>query len=819
MLTLKNHQQRALDTLSRYFQLVSQTHDADTAFYRVTRDLYERGVNYNPIAQLRALPYVCLRIPTGGGKTLLACYAISTTAHDLLQQERSVVLWLVPTNTIKDQTLNALRDRQHPYRQALDATLDSRVTVMDLAQALNVTRATLDSSTTIIVSTLAAPRVEDTDSRKVYEENGSLMSHLDGAPPEVLATLEKYPGTETPIPSLANVLKLRRPIVIVDEAHNARTQLAFDTLARFDPACILEFTATPTPPPHPNASNVLYHVSAYELKSEDMIKLPIHLQTHGDWRDALVAAVAKRGELEELATAERTATGEYLRPIALLQAQPRRQGRDTLTVEVVKQGLLDLHIPAEQIAIETGEIREVKQWEEANHKRLSDESCPIRFIITMQALREGWDCPFAYVLCSVAEMGSSTAVEQILGRVLRMPKAKHKQHDGLNYAYALVTSRHFRETAENLADALVSNGFTQFEARNEITANQPALQGMGDLPIFAPAGAAVPPAERGETFHVPQLALRLDGALQVVEESHFLEAWDLATADATLTEAEFTIPTHTVYTRDIDVNARGRIILENAPELFVPNLQLQLRLLMPHDLGTAADLAVWLDRHIVHPYNTQTQVQLFLMRVIERLRTERRMALAELSEHRMALRDAVARKLEQHRQAAMKQAFQAQLFGAGGPAVEVSADCVFSFDPNRYAPNRLYEGRYNFNRHYYRAIGAMNDEELRCAELLDTHPHVQYWVRNVEREPRYSFWLQTATDRFYPDFVARLDDGRVLAVEYKGERDYTPAMITPDAQEKRMLGELWQARSNGRCLFALVGAHDYAARLQNIAPI
>ena len=249
--------------------------------------------------------------------------------------------------------------------------------------------------------------------------------------------------------SLCNVLRLHRPIVIMDEAHNARTQLSFDTLARFNPSCIIEFTATPETTHKPErgqfASNILHHVSAAELKAEDMVKLPIKLETRSEWKEVLAEARKTQQTLEALAVEEEKQTGEYIRPIVLLQAQPKSQTRGPLTVEVVRQSLIDdFHIPEDQIAVATGQTREIDDVD------LFARNCPIRFIITVAALKEGWDCSFAYVLCSVAEIGSACAVEQVLGRVLRLPRATRKQHAELNCAYALAASRRFIE-ARNIA--------------------------------------------------------------------------------------------------------------------------------------------------------------------------------------------------------------------------------------------------------------------------------------------------------------------------------------------------------------------------------
>lgn len=273
--------------------------------------------------------------------------------------------------------------------------------------------------------------------------------------------------------SLANLLRLHRPMVIVDEAHNARTALSFETLRRFDPSMILELTATPRTDPDPTgpnpASNVLFHVSAAELKAEEMIKLPIRLQTDTDWQKVVGQALDCQAALEDAAKAEQAETGEYLRPIVLFQAQSKsKTDPHRLTPERVVQFLTDdKRIPREQIAIHATGFAELDKVDD-----ISDPACPIRYVVTVQKLREGWDCPFAYVLCSVAELSSKVAVEQILGRVLRMPRARRKRRDLLNRAYAFVTSRDFNETATMLKDGLVEGaGFNRLEAAELVKAH------------------------------------------------------------------------------------------------------------------------------------------------------------------------------------------------------------------------------------------------------------------------------------------------------------------------------------------------------------
>ncbi|HHJ4328621.1 TPA: DEAD/DEAH box helicase family protein, partial [Klebsiella pneumoniae] len=194
-----------------------------------TERLWGRGNPYNPLAGFPAdMPYFCLRVPTGGGKTWLAAKSVALANTHLLRCEHSVIVWLVPSKAIREQTIRALKNRQHPYHAALREA--GPLTVLDLDEAKSVTRATLDSTTTVIVATRQAFQVEDEESRKVYQSSGALMHHFDHLSPAQRAELlAEGEGRERTTPySLANVLRLRRPFVVVDEAHNSHTELAFD---------------------------------------------------------------------------------------------------------------------------------------------------------------------------------------------------------------------------------------------------------------------------------------------------------------------------------------------------------------------------------------------------------------------------------------------------------------------------------------------------------------------------------------------------------------------------------------------------------------
>lgn len=853
MLTLREYQERSLDALQAYLRDAA-TIGARRAFVVHT----DRA--YREVPQLPGLPYVCLRVPTGGGKTVMAAHAVGLVARDLLQADSAVCLWLVPSNTIRDQTLKALRDRSHPYRQALQSRVGGDVQVMDLAEAHSVTRSNLTNATCVIVSTLAALRVEDTDGRKIYEESGALMPHFSGLTPAQEGRLESGPAGR-PIYSLANALGLHRPIVVMDEAHNARTALSFDTLARFAPSCIVEFTATPELTHLPErgrfASNVLHHVSAAELKAEEMVKLPIRLFTRPDWKETLGDAVAKQRELEALAAKEEKTTGEYLRPIVLMQAQAKSKGRETLVPETVKKALIeDCKVPAEQIAIATGETREIDDVD------LMARDCPIRFVVTVQALREGWDCPFAYILCSLAESNSARAVEQVLGRVLRMPYARRKNAPDLNCAYAYAASAKFGEVVKSLQDALVESlGFERIEAEDlvvppvqeklpdpgplfsrvsqEVTQkpdlsalppklaervvyDEPSKQvivygvlGEGDLAplqgcfrketdkaamvalLKKSVGASAKTAKAVAPIKVPLLGRRVHGDLLQFDEEVLHEGeWNIATCDPALTEAEFASAAATATEGTIDVTDRGKLEIATIREM-----QEQLALMIGEKGWTVPGFANWLDRHFQHPDIPQAQSSLFIQRAVEKLIESRGATLAQLARRKFDLLKALVAKIDLHRRAAHKTAFDAYLFGDLKKQVEVDPALCLTIEPDKYAPNWLYEGGFRFQKHAFPRIGELkaDGEEFECAQFLDAHPKIEIWVRNISGRALTSFWLQTSTDRAYPDFVARLTDGRILAVEYKNATDWS----NDDSKEKRAVGALWADRSGGRCRYVM----------------
>ena len=285
MLTLKKYQENALAALKSFFES-TLSHTYADAFDLALIKQNRQPEKYSEIFDGPAS--VCLRIPTGGGKTIMAATAIGLIAPEVCSQEYPVALWLTPSDAIRIQTMGALSDPKHPYRQALAKDFGDKVKIVDLDSLQTINPQDVGQQCLVVVSTIQALNVADTNKRNVYsfyEELAPHFSNLTGIQKEGLETVKEADLASQPYLtivdvgrvkySIANWLFLQNPIVIVDEAHNNKTERFFKTLNRLNPACVIEFTATPV-----LGNNVLYSVSAMELKAEEMIKLPVILAEH-----------------------------------------------------------------------------------------------------------------------------------------------------------------------------------------------------------------------------------------------------------------------------------------------------------------------------------------------------------------------------------------------------------------------------------------------------------------------------------------------------------------------------------------------------------
>ena len=846
---LKPYQDAALERLALFLDR-ARLEGPEKAYARVVAE-QELAPAYRALEGLGSVPYGCIRLPTGGGKTLLAAHAVKLAAG-YVEREFPLVLWLAPSTMIAEQTLAALKDTRHPYRQALDEAFSGRVRVLDVGERRLIRPQDMADCVLVIVGTMQAFRVTDTGDRNVYADDEAFEPHFK-AIPETAPNLERSTaGARKGMVKLsfANLLHWWRPVLILDEVHNFVTGLSGDVKRRLNPACVIEFTATPR-----KNSNTIYAASAGALQAAEMIKLPIMLTEHQSWEAAVSGAIGERARLAEAAVND---GGTYLRPITLFQAQPD-SSPDAITPAKLKVHLIENeNIPEDRIAVATGNVRGLDGID------LKDPACKIEHVITVAALREGWDCSFAYVLCSLANLRSDTAVEQLLGRVLRQPDARRRGTEALNRAYAHVSSKGFADTAAQLRDKLINLGFDGPADARAAIVETPAMPLPGGrmhvapepmtLVMETPADWDVLPleAKRAVTVEVrpdgsqrvtiaadasPQTARFIAAVIKRADASDAarvkaarVEEWQaqndmrrapsmqgvpfavvprlmaMVQGELELVERETLLDLAGWRLEDVPADLPGfgwdetarvyRFQLEDENLVYTTETDAPQLALDSAAGWTPGGLSRWLDRDIAHADIIQPVFLEWLRRTVEALQAKG-LTLPQLVRGRYALRRAIDDKVRMERTARAKLG-TATLFDTG--AAVVLPEHGFAFDPNVNPAATLYDGPWRPARPYYPVMGHLNREELQCAQALDALPGVKHWVRNGDRDRRFAFWLPTSTDAFYPDFVAEMADGRLLVVEYKN----ADRIDNGDTKEKDNIGKRWAEASHGKCRFATV---------------
>jgi type III restriction enzyme len=454
---LKSYQHKVIKDLELYLEYVQKYNKTGIAFDKFWED---RIGPYDAINGNGMQPYknnipnavhVCIKVPTAGGKTFIACNALHSIYSAFSPDIPKTVVWLVPWSNLLDQTVNNLSNPDHPYRQKLDSLFNHRVEVYekkDLLQGSNFNPTVVKEQLSIIVMSFSSLRARNKEDRKVYQENGQLANFASQYQDKT------HLMEDTDDTALINVIRSMKPVLVVDESHNAESDLSVEMLKALNPSFILDLTATPK-----DNSNIVSLVPAIELKKEHMVKLPVIVYNHHDKNEVISSALHLQQKLELLAIEEEKKGGKYIRPIVLFQAQPRTD-EDNTTFDKLKKQLLEVGIPEDQIKIKTAEKDELKGID------LSSKDCPVRYIITINALKEGWDCPFAYILASLADKSSAVDVEQILGRVLRQPYVMQHFEILLNLSYVLTASAKFNETLQNIIKGLQSSGFSEKDYRD-----------------------------------------------------------------------------------------------------------------------------------------------------------------------------------------------------------------------------------------------------------------------------------------------------------------------------------------------------------------
>ena len=424
------------------------------------------------------VPNICLKIPTGGGKTLLGASGVERINTDFFERNTGLVLWVVPSDAIYTQTLKALTDRESLYRQVLDRASAGKVKILKWRgkdkQRDNFHVQDVENNLCVLLLMLPTAIGQSKDILTMFRSSGKFNSFFPDADDyhKIQKYLKAYPNLDTYHTSklsslgglnikaikysLGNVLKLLQPIVIIDEGHRAYTEKAKMALMDLNPRFILELSATPNKKTH--ESNVLVSVSGEQLKKEEMIKLPINIfgLKSKDWKKAL----AKGHEIgQNLSKESQTALekeNRYIRPIILIRVE--RTGHDQrdkkfIHAEDVREYLI------KNFSVDPAEIKvKSASKDELKNEDLLSEYSQVRYIITKEALKEGWDCPFAYVLTILSKTKAPVAIEQMIGRVLRQPETKRTGIESLNQSYVVCMDPDTNQAVEGVRKGLQKEG-------------------------------------------------------------------------------------------------------------------------------------------------------------------------------------------------------------------------------------------------------------------------------------------------------------------------------------------------------------------------
>lgn len=482
---LKDYQKRALDTVRDYVECLAKWHDKaadldpELEFDWAAKAWEKCGPSRHYVPRRNGLwhplPTFCLKVPTGGGKTLMATKVIDVVHTHLHRRQTGLVLWIVPTTQIYNQTLKALKDRDHPYRQQLDVLSAGRTLVLEKTSGF--ARRDVSEKLCILLLMLPSANRRTKEQLRMFRDSGG-FDHFFPPDDDVEGhkkLLTKVPNLDTfeqesgvwgcyVKTSLGNTLRLLQPLIVLDEGHRAYSRNAKKTLEGFNPCMIVELSATP-----PRDANVLVNIAGRELAAEEMVKLDLHIKNSGspNWEDTLLASIEHRKLLEEEARLYEAETGRHIRPICLIQVE--RTGRDqrrpgVVHAEDVREYLLrHPEIRPEHVAVKTSQKDELKVVDEVGGLLARD--CPVRFIVTKQALQEGWDCSFAYVLAILTNPASKSALTQLVGRILRQPYAKKTGVPRLDESYVFCFQRRGAELLQEVRKGFGLEGLQGLEGK------------------------------------------------------------------------------------------------------------------------------------------------------------------------------------------------------------------------------------------------------------------------------------------------------------------------------------------------------------------
>ncbi len=767
----------AWDEAEKHFYLPGQ--------YRARRN----GLN-------KDLPSFCVRVPTGGGKTVLATQILGQIYKTILKERNGagLVLWVVPSDQIYKDTLRRLRDRHDFYRTSLEHAVSRRIEVWEKHEIFRLTPGQMRNNLNILMLKLASTNRETKAQLKFFRDSGgNIVQHFppENAPAEHRALKARVPNLDMLVEdaasgeylvktSLGNLVRLYEPPVILDEGHKATSKLARETIEGFNASIVVELSATPY-----KEANVLVRVGGRELLEEQMIKLPINIANSNQklWKDCLTQARDKREELAQRAAEHYRTAGKVIRPIVLVQVE--RTGKDQRDAglvhsEEVKEHLMQrLGVPEAAIAIKSSEKDDIEGI------NLLDEGCPIEWIITKAALQEGWDCPFAYILVSLNNTGSQQSMTQLVGRVLRQPFTVKTPFEELNQSYVFCLRRKASDISKEVKKALEGEGYegdamsvvdrseegskagAKLEAkmREEFRRYYKNFEGKVYLPLFA--------VKHGKGYEVLDYYRHLLSQVKVRGFDFAAVDWDLTEALARARDA--------FYRLDLDQDLQR--VAEQETALLETDAQVASWLVaaLPFEYYSFKQLRVVVELALAEIYraNPELRGRLGMVKFIVR---EKLVGLIE-------------RETDRQTHAAFEQLFNTKRLSFAlecaearieiPPAIEIKTTRRLTHDNGEQIQQSLFDI----------VPDTLNELEKAVAFCLDREPKVLWWYRNLIGKE--NFHIQGyRRHRVYPDFVVQEGEqesnskkpvASVLVLESKGKH----LKGNEDTNYKRSLAEFF----------------------------
>jgi type III restriction enzyme len=773
---LKGYQEKVIKELKNFYTEAEKT---KTVFENIDKSLYVdklyRTLNLSfsdrPENGLKEpYPRFCIKVPTGGGKTLIAIEAIREYQNLFAQKRKGLVVWITHRETIYRQTIENLKNKNHIYRQWLDQCSGNKTLIIEKGYPLR--KQDIEDNLVILMLMMGSANRVTQEDLKVFQDSGAYIDFFphDNQYDKHQKLLEKIPNLDF-IPdtlfnrkivktSLGNVIRTLNPLIIVDEFHTMFSDNAKNTLDGLNPSMIIGLSATPA---ERKGMNVLVEIMGKELDDEDMIKLDMHLHSptiSGNWKEMMNDIKRKRESLEKEAIKLKGNKGIYIRPIALIQVE--RTGKDQresgkVHSEDVREYLIERGVSAFEIAVKSSEMDEIKE------EKLLSESCEIRYIITKEALKEGWDCSFAYILGIIPNARTESSMTQLVGRILRQPYATKTEIKELDESYVYFTRG---ETIDILNN--IQKGFQD--------------EGLGDLiknitPESGPTGS-----KKIKTKIKPEI-------IKKYPESLYLPVWVIKEKN-----------TYRRFSYEIDIKSKikwGKInfdkwikgnilpVLDSKKDSYeyVIDLEKSEKVELNEEFGNALDKN-YLSRRITDVIEnafTASELAGNFIEILKKIKDQKK-----IDKNSGFIIQEIVKKLSEEKSIQEKQLFN-DLIKEKILKLSVSDDKKVGYSLPR--ENEVYpDGFEMFSHNLFEKSDklSMNPLEFKVASLIDRNNNVVWWVRNKAEKRDWYYVNGWKKGKIRPDFIVAKKDKKdslelIYVIESKGEH----LMDNPDTKYKK----------------------------------